>query len=151
MGWWSESIMGGDGPLDCLGYIGDAIGLEYDFDALPDDYRENTFFGYRFTREILESEWKSLLAIDDRIGDGVFAQVVAAAFLWAGAKMPDIIKVRAINRAMEELLGLKDAGWKSPDSRTASLLEFIEKVEAHWQGGERVELSYVSLGDKLGG
>ena len=148
MGWWSCSIMGGDTPLDYVGTIAKVVfGLDHDYDVEPE-----TFFGFLFTKEMLEKE-----GVHDKIQkaipqwmreDTIFGQVVGAIYLWTGARMPQSIKENVLHHAKEELAGT-EKGWHNPEEREMYLRDFIEKVEKHWEGGERVDLPFEGLMDKI--
>lgn len=153
MGSWSETIMGGDTPLDYNAVLAKVVGAEDD-----EDYGDDSFHGFKYTREMLEAHdaGKKIRDAHKSVKDDyVFGQVVGAVFLWAGAKMTKKIKKAVITCANYELDNIDKIGWMNPEARAGFLRDLIEKVEAHWEGGEKVELAYEGLmgkiAEKIGG
>jgi len=139
MGWWSHTIMGGDTPLDYVGFLADELDVEYD-----GDYGEGSFHGYRFTRDVLEApgvHGKIKAAHENCYNDVVFGEVVGAVYLWAGAAIPAPVKKGILTCAKAELEDCESrkTGFLRPDERAGYLRDLIEKIEAH-KPGERVEL-----------
>ena len=138
MGWWSKTIMGGDSPLDYLAVLGRAVGIEFDIDT--DD--EN-FHGYRFTPEAMESRMDEIKESLRKHKDPIYGQVVGAAFLWAGAEMPEELKSRVIGDAEKD-----EWAAEGDEERQGYIDDLAQKVANH-KPGERVELAYEGLFDKF--
>jgi hypothetical protein len=147
MGSWSETIMGGDTPLDYLAVLGEAVGAVFDYD----DESTPEFHGWHITREMLEVDdiQAKLRDAHASVGnDYIFGQVVGAVFLWAGARMSDEIKLGVKVCAEHELNQIEKTGWTDPERRAGFLRDLIEKVEEH-KTGERVELADEGLFENM--
>ena len=131
--------MGGDSPLDYLGDLAEVCAVGHDFEA------DNTFHGYRFTREKLERayERKAIQKSLRENEDPIYGQVVGATFLWAGAEMPEELKSRVVSDAKKD-----EWAAEGDNERRKFINDFIDKVEEH-KGGKQVELADEGLFDKI--
>lgn len=128
MSWWSEAIMGGDSPLDCLDDLAEVCGVEFDPES------DEGFHCHLFTRAKLEASMDKIKKSLRKSTDPIYGQVVGATFLWAGAEMPEELKTRVTDDAKKDT-------WAAEGDveRKRYIDEFIEKVENH-KPGERVEI-----------
>ena len=135
--------MGGDSPLDYLSDLAEAVGLKFDRECSGEEYREKTFHGFHFTREILESNMDAVKKSLRKNKGHVYGQVVGATFLWAGAEMPEELKSRVIEDAnKDEWAAEGDA------ERRHHIRDFIEKIENH-KAGERMQIAEEGLFQKF--
>jgi len=58
MGWWSSTILGGDGPLDTLGRFAKLCGVGLDVSGA----RDETLNGYPFDRDAVERSLAAMVA-----------------------------------------------------------------------------------------
>ena len=138
MGWWSATIMGGDTPLDYLAVLGKAVGVEFDYD------HENTFHGWPFTREALESHLEEVKKSLGKNKYHIYGQVVGATFLWAGAEMPEELKNRVIKDAEAD-----EWAAEGDSERKKYINAFIQAVKSS-EPGKRVDVQDEGLFERVG-
>jgi len=139
MGWWSNDILGGDEPLDCLAHYQRATGVKelYPLGKLSAGDRVRI-------RSYIEDDPMRWLRIGTEAEDGwsktVHVQVGAAIALTVGAKLPD----EYVKPAVE--LILKD-DWMSEDgvesARGQKIMKLVEQLRQNT--GEPVEIEHKSL------
>lgn len=144
MGWWSDTIMGGDSPLDFLAVIGEVVGAKFDYE----DERTPNFHGYHFTRGQLERRGVAaqLIRKAPNWERTVYFQTIGAVYLWAGAKMTAALRGEVIRGAKQDEW-MKEEG--SMSSRGRHVQTLIRLVEKHWKGGVQVELKDEGLMQKF--
>lgn len=143
MGWWSESIMGGDSPLDYAGEIAHAVGAPQDFDATPDD----SFHGWVFgpdAREKFQKDLVGFLKREMRYDKSVWVQVVGTIALYLGVPLSAGQK-RYIIAWAERDEWLLDDGRLS--ARGRAIADFVARVKGHQ--GEKTRVPYTGLFDRM--
>ena len=151
MGWWSETIMGGDAPLDVeydvlrLAKLVNDDGS--DADSADDDYfrwEEHPARVKVALEAVPLARWEELFAVWGADGDGGVAhQVVALMHMASGAKLPDTIAQAAIVACETE----DTSGWGEPQARQARLDEFAAAVRGY--DGTPTVMPQEGLMDKL--
>lgn len=129
MGTWSPDILGGDHPMDVLGYLEDIIG--YDEGLYPLEFNPEQAAGVRI---LLETNGTAIL---DRKWDLQDVPVLAAAYLSVGAEMPESISEGALKACRDEIVDLQKTnsdGWRDPEARIAVLENHIRLIEQHAPG-----------------
>jgi len=137
MGWWSEDILGGDGPLDELYAIEDRIGIDelYPLSAIDEIKRK---------RIVQAVEDKTDLLIDYLSSDGD-ALVLAAVILSVGANLDHRIKDAAI-KAVDSENPLED-NWCNPEARQRILKEFREILVSY--NGTPTQIEHTGLMEQM--
>ncbi len=131
MGWWSETILGGDEPLDELGTISDIIGIEnlYPIGRWKEDFRSGT-------RQALEKGMPALVAEAEKREQDCYAtiyvQVLATVCMAAGATIPD----RLLEMAREA--GADDTWAKTDSDRAACIENYLKALDDYRPGEPRV-------------
>lgn len=145
MGWWDSNILGGDPPLDVLGWLSDAIGGE-------------KLYPLRFDAEQTAIIRAKLEALPDyiitdgvtgsgRLGSDESLPVVAAAFMAVGAAMSPKFKSEALRATRDDYYGGPD--WKDGGvSRAAVMAKHAELIEAH-EPGKCVDIEQKGLFEKM--
>ena len=131
MGWWSATVLGGDGPLDWLGNLNETMGNKYNYDtdapSGPLDY------GYVFTREQVEEHMPVLIerCLASRWDKEVAFQVLGVMAMAVGAEIPEEAKAMIVDAAERD-----DACWRDEpaDDRKKYMRDLVEKIESHEAG-----------------
>ncbi len=146
MGWWSETVMGGDPPLD----------WRYDFAKLLGVYHaeaETNDEAHAFTRDVVEQNLdkmvKYIREVHDRRPDNtqyinVGWQVFAYIVLKCGAEIPESLRERMIRAAQDD----ESDSWIDSGLRRAYMKDLIDKLRAHTPG-VCVELAEEGLIEKV--
>ena len=133
MGWWSGNIMGGDPPLDCIGFIAEYCGVKFDEDAKGE--KISHFQMYPFTRKIVEDNVKGILDNikndPDWYDTNISTQVVGMLVMYYGAKFPRGAKSQIIQAAHDDEWA-KDDGPNS--ERGKSIRNFVEQLYKYKPG-----------------
>lgn len=148
MGWWSATILGGDGPYDVRGFLLDSIG------CFPEDEEGNDLEHF-WLKEMSIEEYRALMneKIDVLLNEAIHrendygeiaGQVLGALILEVGAVMPD--NVRAFVLASAE----GDEWAHEAEDRAEFVQDLIEKVNAYpAEGGVVVPLAQEGLFEKI--
>jgi len=138
MGWWSESIMGGDTPLDFKGEFEDRFGS---LDEAFNEYRAEDGqppIPYRLPEspEVIE-----FLKIGEKWGDQhILQQVTGFLLMERGAPMSEELRALVIQGIDEE--NPTEDGWSNGEAREKVLHEFKAAVLAYPAAGAKVELPH---------
>ena len=122
MGWWSETIMGGDTPLDYMGMLCDLIGVKY---VSPK--------GFRYTRKQIETHMPKVLAWlnKPRYENEIAWQVFGVMVMETGAKISVETRAKIIQAAKADTWMTEDG---THSSRGHHIRAFIKAIEAHKAG-----------------
>jgi hypothetical protein len=149
MGWWSDTIMGGDEPCDWVGFLCDGW-VEYDWD------RDDTWHGYPVTKELIDANLGRIienLKTCKVMGPGspIGWQVLGVMIVEHGAQLPDEIQ-QSILQATKDM-DPQEEGWCDPDERQRCLDNFYETIQNY--RGEPVKVTdkglFEALADLLDG
>jgi len=135
MGWWSESIMGGDSPLDSLGFIADEINVKFMYDETDD---EKDFLLYNFSRKVIEKNLNKIIKyIEKRTYlQNISYQVLGVLILYYGVKVSKKIRDKIIDEALiDEWL----VGNMNNEDRKLAIYELRDALLNH-KAGIRTEL-----------
>ena len=137
MGWWSEDILGGDGPLDTIAEIEDILEIEdlYPLDAVEEKSK---------VAQAIEEKTEQLVELMDK-SDHIYSEVLAVVIMSMGAKMDHRIKTAALQAAQSE--NPVQDGWGNPEARQTVLDEFCDLVEKY--DNKPVQIKHASLFDKM--
>jgi hypothetical protein len=127
MGWWSEDILGGDQPLDCLGTLAEEMGVEYNYG----DDQPGQIVGYVLPREVVEAKMTDLVNLCGKQNDSVLWQVLGVVALRTGAKLSGAQK-KFITDAARRDDWMREDGESS--ARGGFILNFIGSIAAHEPG-----------------
>lgn len=131
MGWWSETIMGGDTPLDFQSEFEDTFGDDESEMAIsPDDaiaFINDTIAGYS-----IESD-------DNDIN--VLKQVTGLLVMERSGPFSDELRKVVLAGVDGELAGGCEE-WDEPEARMATLREFADLVNAYPNEGADVTLPH---------
>jgi len=131
MGWWSDTVMGGDTPLDKLGTIADAMGVKFSYDTPPPEAPAELHC-YPFTRSAVEANLSAAveaLARNEGYEGNIGRQALGVVILWTGAEMPDDVRDLIIEAAeADEWAATGD------DGRVRHMADFILAVQKHRPG-----------------
>jgi hypothetical protein len=143
MGWWSETIMGGDTPLDCYDEIRELFGVS------SDNYFSDTSHLEGFTKDLVESKLE--LVFDNICSehyDGYSNynwHVLAKIIMQTGASVPDNIKSMIITKLQQ----FDDTNiFVNPERRRIFIDDLIEKFKSH-ESGKITLLDHESLLEKF--
>ena len=142
MGYWSEDILGGDGPLDFLWQIRDKVekimNEKLDRGYYPID--EASDRDLELTRTAMNSSW---LMFEPLCEDDEEILTLAVMAMAAGAKLDTIFRDRAIYAAR------KDEWAKENDARRKVMTHFITQI-VHYKDGQATVWHHEGLLEKLG-
>lgn len=147
MGWWSESIMGGDGPWDWKGEFEDTFGSE---DETFNEYRvEDGKEPLPFVVPTAEAALAFITKTEENVTqfykmseDGaILRQVTGFLLLERGAPLNDELRAAILWGIDEELAGGCET-WCSPDQRIAELQGFRKLVESYPDAGAKIEMPH---------
>jgi hypothetical protein len=128
MGWWSETVMGGDTPLDYKGFLCDAMGVPFD---------------YKFTAEHLGKHMPAVVRAAEGLKDPIAFQVLGVMILESGAECPDDLKARIVDATKA------DEWAKNGDAvRIRHMTDLATKICLHTPG-TTVEVPSEGLFDKF--
>ena len=128
MGWWHHGILGGDAPMDTLGFLGDRIGMN-----------ERMLYPLNMTDKRAATVRRKLEAVGDGflteadLGNDEALPVLAAVFLHAGAAIPDILKARMLEAVHKDVFGGPEWG-DGENDRKAVMDALAAALEAHVPG-----------------
>lgn len=132
MGWWSEDIMGGDGPCDIQYAMLHKLGTKLDE---VDDWGDNIYVLKKVTgTKILE--FASELKYYDY--EEVW-QTIGFQLIDHGLPMTDKVRENVV-RATKMEIDEGATSWCSPEGRLAKLREFLSIVESYPREGAKVAL-----------
>lgn len=128
MGWWSEDILGGDYPLDTLGDLAVACGL----DIYNDDDCAESYYGYDFFKvkesfstdkkveELFNNISNNSMYSEDR---NISSQVLALVMMLVGAPMVEARKAKFVKNISKDK-------WMKKDKKRKEIIEtFIQEIE----------------------
>ena len=122
MGAWSETIMGGDSPLDAEVFILRFVGLSeqggdsFDWKDAPDVLRQALEMKTSY-------DWEKFL--NGQYEREIAAQVIALLHLETGAALPSCIAKEAIKSCEQEDIRI----WSRPERRRFYLDHFIDQIK----------------------
>lgn len=130
MGWWDESIMGGDGPWDVKAGFQHTFGKWAPEDEDHDDDPEMTYPGQQSIIDFIDKEIKA------GYDEFEVAGPVGFMMMELGWPISDSLKKRIIDDVLMEDIGR----WNDPDERQRKLSEFIDLVLAydHTKGSQEM-------------
>jgi len=139
MGWWSETIMGGDAPLDWVGFLCDGW-------AQHDWERDDTWHGYSVTKELIDANLGRILKNLRTCkvmgpGDPIGWQVLGVMIMEHGARMPEDVRGHVLQVTSE--MNPQEEGWCDPEARQRSLDNFWAAV--HNYDGTPVKITEEGL------
>lgn len=145
MGWWSETIMGGDRPCDVIAlYEEDIVGDLSDAEIKACDNEEAFLLKYR---ELVNSKLEELLQsakTDEYECEEIAGQVLGVFILCNGANMPDHIRAYILESIDADTWDHKDY------KRQVHLNNFRLQIEAYpSNGGVIVDVEHESLFDVM--
>ena len=150
MAWWSETIMGGDGPLDALYVIAKSIGVKscYEDSSLDCDSEDN-LHGYALTHEGLVNGLPSLLVRlrTVKYEPDQYWQVLGAVALHTGVKLPEDVLARVIEACESDPMWHDDNGYYS-EVRAKYMADFVKALKEQKEG-EVVRVAHEGLFERI--
>lgn len=138
MGWWSESIMGGDTPLDFRGEFEDLFGSD---DATHNRWREQD--GEPAIPFVKPTAQQSVDFIKNNVqkwgDDAILCQVTGWMVMERAAPMNDELRQLVLAGIDSEVAG-GATEWGSPEARIARLMEFRFAVDRYPNEGAEVDM-----------
>lgn len=134
MGWWSATVLGGDGPLDWHGDLCDVMGVEMTDEG-------EGYYGYAYTRELVEKHMGAMMnKVESETWEPAIGwQVLGAIVLKVGATIPDGLKVAVIQAT-------KDDEWaKEGDAERIRWMDELAQAIEKAPPGKRIDLSQEGL------
>lgn len=146
MGWWSETITGGDTPYDILGELGDIAGYDY-FDESPSQRKRKELIGKCLPKLLTRvKKFENHEYGDDY---NVAGQVLAVFIMEAGGPMTETIRKHILTCARADNWMKNGDDENERRSRSAYIAELIKKVEKYPTKGRVTYLSSEGLLQKL--
>ena len=147
MGWWSDTVLGGDTPLDIVCDLEKTLGIEelYPVRGCWDDNKRDLL------RKAFEAKWPEVLKhLSDKehwwsSGDNhsIAIQVVAVIAMAAGAEFPKGFKERALKAAEDDEWANEGDG-----GRRVRMVELKKAIEAY-KPGTPAEVAEKGLMEKI--
>ena len=145
MGWWSCEVLGGDQPLDELANIGDAMGVEFNYEK--ESGLGSYLNSYFFTKKIVEKHLDALVAkanVSEWDGQ-ISLQVLGVVAMAVGATIAES-KLEKILEAVEMDVWAKeqdDCEGEDGTDRREKMNEFTKQLKAY--NGESVAVKSKGL------
>jgi hypothetical protein len=135
MGWWSEDIMGGDGPCDIQCMFDREFGTRIDEE---DEWGEYELPAKVAGNKVIDFADK---AIKDYFDFEEVWQAIGYIMIDAGMPMTDSVRKKVLRATDSEIEGGAES-WCSPEGRLEKLREFRAIVDAYPSEGGRVEMPH---------
>lgn len=137
MGWWSESIMGGDTPLDFRGAFEDKFGSD---DPKHNEWRvQDGEQPVPFIKPTSEQTLEFLKSAETWGEQAILYQVVGWLVMERAAPMNDELR-QLVFKGIDSEVNEGAVEWGSPEARIARLMEFRGAVERYPSEGAEVDM-----------